>query len=565
MTFGLRVLASLLVAGFAFAPQVHAIDSIQKCLKISGSLGVKCMVKGTKLLAEQIEPAAGQLINITFSNLSKIFSTCQLTDARALGYRDSIDIDTQITDGCNLFAYEMNATVFNTSQGGLSEDQQKCRSEMYKRMTKVQKTVTIAVGKKCSLKEQFDKGCDRAKRDAKVAKTRAKAEASLLKKCGTDFDVVNLYEGGTLEERIANFVDYSVIRGRHWALRIYPPSTAEPTGELGVFKVGLKTLELEDASRLNVAGDGPRPVVTEVYYPVDAADTVGVPEEEASILGIPLFDIPAFRDVPLAAGGPRPIVLFSHGNEGTRIQSFFFGSVLASHGFIVISPDHHGNTLTEAEDDPDSATNRPLDMSFLIDEATFMNSDSGNFFENAFDLANIGMSGHSFGGYTSFALAGGTFALGTFTDTRIDSIFPQAPASSATFFDPSFFAAITVPTMIVGGTLDETTPFDTHQQYAFDNMVSGASVVGLVTHNNAGHFTYSSFCEVPPALLGFVGGFEEGCEPRHLPWRYAQDLTMYLAQNFFDWTLRGNATALANLNPALIGQLDSTDMTYQSK
>ncbi len=574
MTFRLRVFPALrvflflVVAGAFFAPQVHAIDSVQKCAKITGSLGAKCMLKGTKLLREQIAPIPDQIDIITFSNFSKILKACSLTDARALGYRDQVDLHQQIEDGCNLFAYEMNATVYNTSQGGLTEDQLGCRADMYKQMTKAQKTVTTAVGKKCSLGEILGKGCDRVKRDAKVAKTRAKVEATILKKCGADFDgvdVLGVFQGATLEDRIADFADYSIVRGRHWAQRVYPPIIAAPSGELGALKVGLTTLNLEDASRLNVAGTAPRPVVTEVYYPVDEADTIGVSEEEASILGIPLFDIPAFRDVPLAAGGPRPVVMFSHGNEGTRIQSFFFAAVLASHGFIVISPDHHGNTLTEAEVDPSPATNRPLDISFLIDEATAFNSTPGNFFENAFDLSNIGMSGHSFGGYTTFALAGGTFGLGTFTDTRIKSIFPQAPASSASFFDPAFFAGIAVPTLIVGGSIDETTPFLTNQQYAFDNMVSGASVVGLANLNAAGHFTFSSFCEVPPALLAAIGGFEEACEPRHLPWRYAQDLTMYLGQNFFDWTLRGNAAALANLDPLLINGLEPTDLDYQSK
>jgi hypothetical protein len=70
---------------------------------------------------------------------------------------------------------------------------------------------------------------------------------------------------------------------------------------------------------------------------------------------------------------------------------------------------------------------------------------------------------------------------------------------------------------------------------------------------------------VPTALLAFLGGFEEACEPRHLPWRHAQDITMYLGHNFFDATLKGNAAALARLDPSVIAGFDSEDIVYQSK
>ena len=41
---------------------------------------------------------------------------------------------------------------------------------------------------------------------------------------------------------------------------------------------------------------------------------------------------------------------------------------------------------------------------------------------------------------------------------------------------------------------------------------------------DAGHFTFSDFCEVQRDLLAFLGGFDEACEPRHLPWRRAHDI-----------------------------------------
>jgi predicted dienelactone hydrolase len=288
-----------------------------------------------------------------------------------------------------------------------------------------------------------------------------------------------------------------------------------------------------------------------------------VPEDVVNVLGVDIVATPAFRDVTRAPG-TFPLVLFSHGNGGIRFQSFFFCAHLASHGFVVVSPDHHGNTFVDqllGVIDPRSATNRPLDLSFLIDQLLAPGAGSGDELAGAIDPARIGVSGHSFGGYTTFAVAGGTFALGTFTDARVRAILPQAP--SALPFSDAFFSTITVPTLIIGGSLDETTPFASEQQRPFDNLPPGASVVGLAQLVGAGHFTFSDFCEVPRDLLSFLGGFDEACEPRHLPWRHAHDLVNYLGLNFFDATLNGNADALARITPAALGAIE--DLVYQAR
>jgi predicted dienelactone hydrolase len=354
-----------------------------------------------------------------------------------------------------------------------------------------------------------------------------------------------------------------VTRARHFAQRVYPPTGLGPAAEFGPHPIGVRTVALEDPGRMNVEGDGPRPVLTEIYYPSTDAAVAGLTGDIISVIGIPVVETPSYRDVA-AAPGPFPVVLFSHGNGGIRFQSFYFAAHLASHGYVVVSPDHHGNTLLDAVggvSDPDSAANRPLDMSFLIDQLEVFQVDGGHFLAGLLDLDAIGMSGHSFGGYTSFALAGGSFVGGTFTEPRIDAIYPHAPAAFG--FDAEFFANISIPTLIIGGTLDETTPFEQNQQAPFDMLSPGAAVVGLATLENAGHFSFSDFCEVRRDLLEFIGGFTEACEPRHLPWRYAQDLTNFLGLHFFDAILKGSAAALAELDPARLDAIDG--LTYQSK
>jgi hypothetical protein len=80
---------------------------------------------------------------------------------------------------------------------------------------------------------------------------------------------------------------------------------------------------------------------------------------------------------------------------------------------------------------------------------------------------------------------------------------------------------------------------------------------------DGGHFTFSDFCEVPRELLGFLGGFDEACEPRHLPWRHAHDIVNFLSLSFFDATLKNDADALARLDPTNLAQIE--DLIYQSK
>ncbi len=563
-----RCLFLVIAGSLVWLPSPAAADkAMAKCVKASGGAGATCLKKAVKELGEVVPDdtaALNSVIGKTSRKLTKVTfgsGTCSLAQSEALGYRDQANVKDHIVDQCRVFALDINRQVY--FEGGpvaSTESETKCQETLYKVAAKVAQTNVKWHGKKCVVVD-YDGTCDRTKREDKVAGARAKAVSKIEKKCGADFDTLVTAEGVTLTDRIDAFVEVVETRGRHFAQQVYPPGHLGATAAYGAFPVGLTTLTLADASRLNVAGDGPRPVITEVYYPTTAAAIDGVSREIVELFDIPIVEVPAYRDVDLAAG-TYPLIVFSHGNNGIRIQSFFFAAHLASHGYIVVSPDHHGNTFLDgpAAQDPTPSVNRPLDMSFLIDEFTAFDAAPGNFFEGAIDEAKIGASGHSFGGFTSFLLAGDDAGFGSFTDARVKAILPQAPAAG---FDTAFMESITVPTLIVGGTIDETTPFATEQQAPFDAMLPGAAVVGLAELANGGHFSFSDFCEVPADLLEFLGGAEEACEPRHLPWRYAQNITRYLSINFFDAVLNGDAGALARLDSAVVNAFDAT--RYEDK
>lgn len=557
-------------------PATYGLSPDGKCLAGSGNAAAKCLMsylsglekcrKKADSSCEEGFRTGGALDQILAGPEAAIDKSCTEANAAPLGYPDLDDLQARVPEACADWGEDVSGLSFADDPSALSPAALKCQAAIAPAARGLAKTTVGAFGKKCYV-GAFEGGvCDRGKRDASVEKARAKALAKIEKKCGAEFDSLGLVAGSagaTVAERIDALLGTVVDRAEHFALRVYPPNDLGPTADFGPFPVGIRTLQLADPARDRVGGGGPRPVTVEVYYPSTAAAVEGVPRDVATVLGIPVVETPAFRNVDLAPG-TFPLVLFSHGNNGIRIQSFFFAAHLASHGYVVASPDHHGNTFVDTLAgivDDRSAINRPLDMSFLIDELLALNGDPESFLAGAIDPAAIGMSGHSFGGYTTFALAGGTFPLGTFTEPRIKAIFPQAPSASR--FGASFFAGITVPALIVGGSIDETTPFETDQRFPFESMSPGAKIVGLAELVDAGHFTFSDFCEVPRNLLSFLGGFDEACEPRHLPWRHAHDIVNYLSLNFFDAVLRDDAQALARLAPSSLASIEN--LVYENK
>jgi predicted dienelactone hydrolase len=70
----------------------------------------------------------------------------------------------------------------------------------------------------------------------------------------------------------------------------------------------------------------------------------------------------------VSARSAQTLLVFSHGYQGINIQSFELMEALASHGFIVISPEHTGNAQASPTDTFDeAASNRAPDVSYLID------------------------------------------------------------------------------------------------------------------------------------------------------------------------------------------------------
>lgn len=162
-------------------------------------------------------------------------------------------------------------------------------------------------------------------------------------------------------------------------------------------KVGLKTGLLFDASRKSWAGDGPRPVRWTAWYPA-SDDAIEIDEKtDEFVIGTLAQDA--------AVNGQRSVystVLLSHGTGGAAISLSWLATRLAAQGYIVIGPEHHGNTLTEPFHPAGFAAwwERARDLTFTLDALSTEGFLSGRIGE---DLSVIGFS---LGGYTATCLLG---------------------------------------------------------------------------------------------------------------------------------------------------------------
>jgi predicted dienelactone hydrolase len=175
-------------------------------------------------------------------------------------------------------------------------------------------------------------------------------------------------------------------------------------------------------------------------------------------------DVPARIYAPTSGQGPFPVIIFSHGLGGSKTGYAYLGEYWASYGYIVVHVQHLGSDsavlwplqkMSEAMKNPENYINRPKDISFAIDQLTAMNVASGSW-HGRLDLSHIGVAGHSFGGYTTMAIAGATLRessgeIENFRDPRVKAIV----AMSVPPIKSQDFSAVQIPAFHVTGTDDQ--------------------------------------------------------------------------------------------------------------
>lgn len=221
-----------------------------------------------------------------------------------------------------------------------------------------------------------------------------------------------------------------------FGLLAHTGSAAEYTAKPGQFTVGTLEQTWHDASRN-------RDVPVKIYFP---------------------------KSTNADASTKFPVVIFSHGLGGSREGYAYLGEHWASCGYIVVHPQHHGSdkdvmrgfrplkALREAAAAPANAIDRPLDISFVIDRLTALNTDTAFPLHGELDLARLGVAGHSFGAFTTMAIAGAHFpVLGnerTYLDPRVKAAI--AMSTPTTQDNDEAFDEVKIPVFHMTGTKDES-------------------------------------------------------------------------------------------------------------
>lgn len=307
----------------------------------------------------------------------------------------------------------------------------------------------------------------------------------------------------------------------------------------GPWVAGVRTVSLRDDSRA-------RTLPVDVWYP--AEPTTGLPNAYFLDLGastLASLCSPARRDAtPLAGGGPRGLVVFSHGFGGVRFQSYFLAEHLATHGWLVAAPDHPENTFADLEllnDDAAaarSAIDRPLDVIFVLDRMLADGAGTGV----VVDPARVAVSGHSFGAWTAIEVAR--------RDARFAAVVSLAPGFRAPS-SPAIAGELDLrPLLILGGSADDTTPF-AEQEAAYAAAMAPKLLVRI---EGAGHLDFSDLCRV--SFLATT--FDDGCDPTSIDPARVRALTGHLTERFLRRYLDGDTGVDGDLDVAAIEALGDT-------
>jgi predicted dienelactone hydrolase len=251
-----------------------------------------------------------------------------------------------------------------------------------------------------------------------------------------------------------------------------------------LYPVGMTQLEYVDPS------DGGRRLNLMLIYPAAPA-TTAVPFKIFLATNLNLY-----KDAPVVSDGlKRPLVMFSHGAGGNGSGYAWFGEYLASRGYLVAMVYHfRANTFDSSALYVRSRIwQRPRDLSLDISHLV-----QDKVWGPHIEPSQIGVAGHSQGGFTSLWIGGAKVNPDLFLkfqrgwknnetvpayireqmkpdaepardlrDGRVRAAFAMAPGDIRGFgMDEAGLRQMAIPTYLIVGAGDTTTPSDENAAFA---------------------------------------------------------------------------------------------------
>jgi predicted dienelactone hydrolase len=328
-----------------------------------------------------------------------------------------------------------------------------------------------------------------------------------------------------------------------------PPVVHDPT-VFGPYVPGVQTLR--------VPGGRSGELVIEVWYPARSAS-----DDDADPYELPIV-LDARRGAAAdRSGAPYPLVGFSHGLGGVRYQSASLCEHLASHGYVVVSPDHDGTILLDIDwDHMNEATlARPGEVQDAIDAVAGISAELAPELAGLSAPGRYAMIGHSFGAVTTLALAGGRLDVSQLdqhcdenggsacrflkgvdpdelasvrqADPRIAVAVPMSPGGWYAFGAHGAGLAELPPTLVLGGTRDGVLPYADEIRPTYE-AIGGPR--RAATYAEAGHYSaFSDMCRLIPVF--------EDCDPDggFLDAERGRSITAHLVTAFLGQEYKGES------------------------
>jgi dienelactone hydrolase len=259
-----------------------------------------------------------------------------------------------------------------------------------------------------------------------------------------------------------------------------PAETGVPVGVRTIEASGL-TLEVWYPAAEVHRGEPGSPIQVENFVPPAVQEALGDVE-------LPSLSSIAVRDAAVRVPAlPYPVVLFSHGFGGMRVQSNDITTHLASRGYVVAATDHIGRSMVDllpcifspalegcnlsgmGGEDPG-----PEDMATIVDWLEAANANEEDPLYGVMNLEALGVTGHSAGGGSTAALVD--------TDPRFKAAIPMAGTGAI---------SREVPVMVMAGTCDSIVEAE-----ALESAWSNMPLAGLARFRGAGHLAFSNICDL---------------------------------------------------------------------
>ncbi|PSB33888.1 dienelactone hydrolase [Chlorogloea sp. CCALA 695] len=222
----------------------------------------------------------------------------------------------------------------------------------------------------------------------------------------------------------------------------------------------------------------------------------------------------------LSALRPTPLVVISPGLRADRKFFSYLARHLASHGLTVAALEHPDRTVSPNSLLPATEfVNRPKDISFLLDQLSKLNQQPGALHGKLY-TEKVSIIGHSLGGYTALAVAGGELNLqqlrqackgvnplaqapadwlqcgaATLIDSKVelqDKRIKNAIALNPVvgqLFGENGLSKINIPVLVLASTDDAITPVLNHQLRPFTQLGAQKYLVTAIggTHLSVGN------------------------------------------------------------------------------